>query len=150
MLHERAARALAGDPALAAEVAGHWRAAGRPAEELPARIAAAEAAERVLSYEAHYNGRRPIAADSSTSPVPTTRSPTSPRSRSSVGPSSAASSANTNGQHRSPGQRHWPSSGTPQAPQPFPGSTAVPPGPPGGTAVRRADGEDSTRTYTFG
>ena len=47
VLHERAARALAGDPALAAEVAGHWQAAGRPAEELPARIAAAEAAERV-------------------------------------------------------------------------------------------------------
>src|SRR5208282_268737 len=43
VLHERAARALAGDPALA----GHWQAAGRPAEELPARIAAAEAAERV-------------------------------------------------------------------------------------------------------
>ena len=104
----------------------------------------------LAQYEAHYNGRRPIAADSSTCPVPTTRSPTSPRSRSSVGPSSAASSANTNGQHTSPGQRHWPSSGTPQAPQPFPGSTAVPPGPPGGTAVRRADGEDSTRTYTFG
>ena len=47
MLHERAARALAGDQALAAEVAGHWQAAGRPAEELPARVAAAEAAERV-------------------------------------------------------------------------------------------------------
>ena len=47
VLHERAARALAGDPALAAEVAGHWQAAGHPAEELPARIAAAEAAERV-------------------------------------------------------------------------------------------------------
>ena len=49
VLHERAARALAaaGDPALAAEVAGHWQAAGRPAEELPARVAAAEAAERV-------------------------------------------------------------------------------------------------------
>jgi len=43
VLHERAARALAsaGDPALAAEVAGHWQAAGRPAEELPARVAAA-------------------------------------------------------------------------------------------------------------
>ena len=50
VLHERAARALAGDPALAAEVAGHWQAAGRPAEELPARIAAAEAAERVFGY----------------------------------------------------------------------------------------------------
>jgi DNA-binding CsgD family transcriptional regulator/tetratricopeptide (TPR) repeat protein len=51
-LHERAARALAaaGDQELAAEVAGHWRAAGRPAEELPARIAAAGAAERVYGY----------------------------------------------------------------------------------------------------
>jgi DNA-binding CsgD family transcriptional regulator/tetratricopeptide (TPR) repeat protein len=52
VLHERAARALAsaGDPALAAEVAGHWQAAGRPAEELPARVAAAEAAQRVFGY----------------------------------------------------------------------------------------------------
>ena len=51
-LHERTARALAaaGDPALAAEVAGHWQAAGNPAEELPARVAAAEAAERVFGY----------------------------------------------------------------------------------------------------
>jgi DNA-binding CsgD family transcriptional regulator/tetratricopeptide (TPR) repeat protein len=47
MLHERTARALAGEKAPAAEVAGHWQAADRPAEELPARIAAAEAAERV-------------------------------------------------------------------------------------------------------
>ena len=53
VLHERAARALAatGDRALAAEVAGHWQAAGRPAEELPARVAAAEAAERVFGYD---------------------------------------------------------------------------------------------------
>ena len=52
VLHERTARALqaAGDEALAAEVAGHWQAAGRPAEELPARVAAAEAAERVFGY----------------------------------------------------------------------------------------------------
>src|SRR6516225_6973265 len=52
VLHERAARALAsaGDPALAAEVAGHWQAAGRPAEEFPARVAAAESAERVFGY----------------------------------------------------------------------------------------------------
>jgi DNA-binding CsgD family transcriptional regulator/tetratricopeptide (TPR) repeat protein len=52
VLHERAARALAaaGDPALTAEVAGHWQAAGRPAEELSARVAAAEAAERVFGY----------------------------------------------------------------------------------------------------
>jgi DNA-binding CsgD family transcriptional regulator/tetratricopeptide (TPR) repeat protein len=51
-LHERAARALeaAGGGTLAAEAAGHWRAAGRPAEELPARIAAAGAAERVFGY----------------------------------------------------------------------------------------------------
>ena len=50
VLHERAARVLARDPALAAEVAGHWQAAGRPAEEFPARVAAAEAAERVFGY----------------------------------------------------------------------------------------------------
>jgi DNA-binding CsgD family transcriptional regulator len=51
-LHERTARALAaaGDEKLAAEVAGHWRAAGRPAEELPARVAAAWAAEQVFGY----------------------------------------------------------------------------------------------------
>jgi DNA-binding CsgD family transcriptional regulator/tetratricopeptide (TPR) repeat protein len=51
-LHERTARALAaaGDKALAAEVAGHWQAAGKPAEELPARVAAGEAAERVFGY----------------------------------------------------------------------------------------------------
>jgi DNA-binding CsgD family transcriptional regulator len=52
MLHERTARALqaTGDQTLAAEVAGHWQAAARPAEELPARVAAAEAAERVFGY----------------------------------------------------------------------------------------------------
>jgi DNA-binding CsgD family transcriptional regulator len=52
VLHERAARALAatGDRALAAEAAGHWQAAGRPAEELPARVVAAQTAERVFGY----------------------------------------------------------------------------------------------------
>jgi DNA-binding CsgD family transcriptional regulator len=50
LLHERTALALAGDPALAAEVAGHWQAAGRPAEELPARVAAAKTAARVFGY----------------------------------------------------------------------------------------------------
>ena len=52
MLHERTARALqmAGGQTLAAEVAGHWQAAGCPAEELPARVAAAGAAERVFGY----------------------------------------------------------------------------------------------------
>ncbi len=52
VLHERTARALAaghGDT-LAAEIAGHWAAAGRAAEELPARLAAATAAERVFGY----------------------------------------------------------------------------------------------------
>jgi DNA-binding CsgD family transcriptional regulator/tetratricopeptide (TPR) repeat protein len=51
-LHERTARVLAaghGDT-LAAEIAGHWAAAGRAAEELPARVAAATAAERVFGY----------------------------------------------------------------------------------------------------
>ena len=51
-LHESMARALAaaGDDRAAAEVAGHWQAAGNPAGELPARVAAAEAAERVFGY----------------------------------------------------------------------------------------------------
>ncbi|HEY1920350.1 MAG TPA: AAA family ATPase [Streptosporangiaceae bacterium] len=53
-LHARTARALAlapaGGQALDAEVAGHWQAAGLPAEELPARVAAAQAAERVFGY----------------------------------------------------------------------------------------------------
>jgi DNA-binding CsgD family transcriptional regulator/tetratricopeptide (TPR) repeat protein len=50
--HERMAAALqaAGDDVLSAEEAGHWAAAGRVAEELPARVHAAEAAERVLGY----------------------------------------------------------------------------------------------------
>jgi predicted ATPase len=52
VLHERTARALlaSGDDSLAAEAAGHWHAAGRAAEELPARVAAAGAAERVFVF----------------------------------------------------------------------------------------------------
>jgi hypothetical protein len=52
VLHERTARALAaaGDENQAGEVAGHWQAAGRPVEELPARVAAANAAEQVFGY----------------------------------------------------------------------------------------------------
>jgi DNA-binding CsgD family transcriptional regulator/tetratricopeptide (TPR) repeat protein len=52
VLHERTARALEAeaDEALAAEVAEHWAAAGCPAEELRARVAAAGAAERVFGY----------------------------------------------------------------------------------------------------
>ena len=69
----------------------------------------------LAQYEAHYNGRRPIAAASSTRPGPITLSPTSPESGSNAGPSSAASSANTREPHRGPGQHRWPSFGTPQA-----------------------------------
>ena len=52
VLHERIAEALlaVGDEALAAEVAGHWAIAGRPGQELRARVAAAMAAERVYGY----------------------------------------------------------------------------------------------------
>jgi DNA-binding CsgD family transcriptional regulator len=51
-LHEAMASTLAatGDDGVAAEIAGHWQAAGNPAAELPARIAAAAAAERVFGY----------------------------------------------------------------------------------------------------
>jgi hypothetical protein len=61
-------------------------------------------------------GDDPIAAASSARPGLTTPSPAPPRSGSSAGPFSAASSANTSGPRRSPGQNPWPSSGTPQAP----------------------------------
>ena len=67
VLHERTAQALAGDQALAAEVAGHWQAAGRPAEELPARVAAADAAERVFGYA---RGRGALAAGHRAVPGP--------------------------------------------------------------------------------
>ena len=63
VLHERTARALeaAGGGMLAAEVAGHWAAAGRAAEELPARLAAAGAAEQVFGYaEAAVHWQRAI------------------------------------------------------------------------------------------
>jgi DNA-binding CsgD family transcriptional regulator/tetratricopeptide (TPR) repeat protein len=52
VLHERAAATLesAGDDMLAAEAAGHWLAAGRPDRELPARVVAGQAAERVFGY----------------------------------------------------------------------------------------------------
>jgi hypothetical protein len=50
-----------------------------------------------------------------TRPGPIILSPTSPGSGSSADPLSVASSTNTSGPHRSPGQDRWPSSGTPQA-----------------------------------
>src|SRR5436190_5894243 len=62
-LHECTARALEAehDETLAAEVAGHWAAAGRTTEELPARVAAAGAAERVFGYaEAAVHWQRAI------------------------------------------------------------------------------------------
>jgi len=69
----------------------------------------------LAEYEAHYNGRRPHRSRQLRPPGPTTLSRTSPRSGSSAGPSSAASSTNTNGPHRSQGQDRRPTSGTPQA-----------------------------------
>ena len=53
-------------------------------------------------------------ATDSARPGPTTPLPTSPRSGSCADPSSAASSTNTSGPRRCPGQERWPSSGTPQ------------------------------------
>jgi DNA-binding CsgD family transcriptional regulator/tetratricopeptide (TPR) repeat protein len=51
-LHERTALVLdsTGDGTLAAEAAGHWATTGRPDKELPARLAAAAAAEHVYGY----------------------------------------------------------------------------------------------------
>jgi DNA-binding CsgD family transcriptional regulator len=62
-LHEQVARALetVGDEVLAAEVAGHWAAAGRTGEELQARLSAANAAEHVFAYaDAAAHWRRAI------------------------------------------------------------------------------------------
>ena len=62
VLHERTARALEAAGGMpAAEVAGHWAAAGRATEELPARVAAAEAAEQVFGFtEAAVHWQRAI------------------------------------------------------------------------------------------
>jgi transposase InsO family protein len=59
----------------------------------------------LAEYEAHYNGRRPTAAASCTRRAPTTPLQTFHGSGSSAGPSSAASSTNTNEPHKSPAQR---------------------------------------------
>jgi putative transposase len=58
----------------------------------------------LAGYEAHYNGRRPHRSRQLRRRSPTTLSPTSPSSGSSVGPPSAASSTNTSEPHRSSGQ----------------------------------------------
>jgi DNA-binding CsgD family transcriptional regulator/tetratricopeptide (TPR) repeat protein len=63
-LHGHTAEVLEadGDPALSAEVAGHWAAAGRPADELRASVAAARAVGRVFAFaEAAALWRRAIA-----------------------------------------------------------------------------------------
>ena len=67
----------------------------------------------LAQYAAHYNGRRPHRSRQLRPPRPDHRSPTSPRNGSSAGLSSAASSTNTSGPHRSQGQDRWPNSGTP-------------------------------------
>src|SRR5689334_11374258 len=58
----------------------------------------------LAQYQAHYNGRRPHRSRQLHPPRPDHLSLTSPRSGSSAGPSSAASSTSTSGPHRSPGQ----------------------------------------------
>jgi len=51
-LHAGVAEALEGlaDPALSAEIAGHWAAAGRPEDELRALVVAAEGSRRVYAF----------------------------------------------------------------------------------------------------
>src|SRR5690349_5312029 len=78
----------------------------------------------LAQYEAHYNGRRPHRSRQLHPPRPTTLPPISPRSESSVGPSLVALSANTSEPPKSPGQKWWPSSGTP------PADEGAPPGSP--------------------
>jgi len=58
----------------------------------------------LAQYAAHYNGRRPHRSRHLRPSGPTTPSRTPPRSGSSVGLSSAASSTSTSGRLRSPGQ----------------------------------------------
>jgi hypothetical protein len=65
-------------------------------------------------YEAHYNGRRPHRSRQLRPPRPDHPVATFPRRGSSVGPSLAASSANTSEPPKSPGQGWWPSSGPQQ------------------------------------
>jgi len=72
----------------------------------------------LAEYEGHYNGRRPHRSRHLRPPGPTTPSRTSPRSGSSAGLSSAASSMSTSEPHRSAGQDRRPSSGTPQGRSP--------------------------------
>ena len=68
----------------------------------------------LAQYEAHYNGRRPHRSCQLRPPRPDYPVRTSRRSGSSVGPSSAALSTNTNEPHKSADQHRSPSSETPQ------------------------------------
>jgi hypothetical protein len=58
----------------------------------------------LADYAAHYNGRRPHRSRQLQPPGPTSLSLTSPRSGSSAGLSSVASSKNTSEPHKSPDQ----------------------------------------------
>jgi hypothetical protein len=68
----------------------------------------------LAQYAAHYNGRRPHRSRHLHPPQPNHPAADLSRSRSSAGPSSEASSTNTSGPRRSPGQDPRPTSGTPQ------------------------------------
>ena len=95
-----------------------------PCERLRGTVVRTDVTDRMLIFRrttsadgpgrVRRNGRRPTADDSCARPGPTTRSPACPSNGSSAGPSSAASSTNTSGPRRIPGQDRWPSSGTPQ------------------------------------
>jgi hypothetical protein len=69
----------------------------------------------LAEHQAHYNGRRPHRSRQLRPPRPD--HPVADLSQEQIKrrPVLAASSANTSGQRRSPGQDRWPSSGTPQA-----------------------------------
>ena len=70
----------------------------------------------LAEYETHYNGRRPHRSCQLRPPRPDYPVAGLSGNGSSVGRSSAASSTSTSGPHRIPGQRQWPSSGTPHRP----------------------------------
>jgi putative transposase len=67
----------------------------------------------MTEYEAHYNGRRPHRSRELRPPRPDHPIAGLSRERIKRRPFSAASSTNTSGPRRSPGQDRWPSSGTP-------------------------------------
>jgi transposase InsO family protein len=68
----------------------------------------------LAEYEAHYNGRRPHRGRQLRLPRPDHPAADLSGSGSSAAQSWAASSTNTSGPRRSPGEDVWPSSGTPQ------------------------------------